>query len=84
VSSHRLGQGEKDLALLDAAVLGQVAVDGCLGTFVGEVLPPPLDVRGAVDCGVRCSGGRRVAGFVAWFVVERVRWGVLGHGSSWA
>ena len=42
-----LGQGQQDGALLAGAVLREVPVDGGLGTFVGEVLAPALDVRGA-------------------------------------
>ena len=41
-----LGQCEQDGALLAAAVLGKIAVDGRLGAFIGEVLAPALDVRG--------------------------------------
>ena len=59
VASLGFGQGEQDLALLAAPVLGQVAVDGCFGPLVGEVLPPPLDVPGAGGRGGHRGGGVR-------------------------
>ncbi|CAH0290272.1 hypothetical protein SRABI26_04210 [Arthrobacter sp. Bi26] len=42
-----LGQRQQDGALLAGAVLRQVPVDGRLGTLIGEILAPALDVRGA-------------------------------------
>ena len=50
------GQGEQDGTLLAAAVLRKIAVDGGLGAFVGEILAPALDVRGARSGGWSRTG----------------------------
>jgi hypothetical protein len=83
VSSLGLGKGQQDIPFLTAAVLGQVPVDGSLGTFIGEVLAPSLDVGGA-------GGGDR-AGRSGCCVLDvggtglvPVRFSVLRHEHSWA
>ncbi len=67
VAAFGLGQGQQDGAFFAVAVLGEVAVDGGFGAFVGEVLAPALDVRRGRaaaglrrrGCGVAAAGGRR-------------------------
>ena len=62
VAAFGLGQGEQDGAFFAAAVLGQVAVDGRFGPFIGEILAPALDVRGARVLRRALRGGCGVAG----------------------
>jgi hypothetical protein len=45
VASLRFRQGKKDVPLFALAGLGQIAVNGGLSPFVGEVLAPAPDVR---------------------------------------
>ena len=87
VASLGLGQGQQDVAFLAAAVLREVAVDGGLGAFVGEVLAPALDVRAVASAGKsagRPRGLRRPSRRGPWSAMGRVRLGVLRHENSWA
>ena len=58
-----LGNLHQNLAVFTFGALGQIAVDACLRLFIGEIAPPPPDLRitrlgdGVVPC--RCVPGRR-------------------------
>jgi hypothetical protein len=71
VSALRRGQRQQNGAFFAGAVLRQVPVYGGFCPLVGQVLAPALDV-----CRVRGGAGVGLAG--------SVRFGVLGHGNSWA
>lgn len=56
VSGFGLGQAQQDQAFLAGAVVGQFAVDGAFGDFIGQVLAPAFDLgrgRGGGWCLVR-------------------------------
>ena len=96
VAALGLGQGQQDVAFLAAAVLRQVAVDAGLGAFVGEVLPPALDVRrrgggaaGGAAAGCAAGCGRARGGAVGRHgegqmgrAGTRKLLGSMGHGSA--
>lgn len=44
VTAFRFGEGQQDVPLFTDAVLRKIAVDGCLGAFIRQVLAPPADV----------------------------------------
>ena len=58
-----LGNLHQNLTLFAFGALGQIAVDACLRLFIGEIAPPPPDLRvtwlgdGVVPC--RYVPGRR-------------------------
>jgi hypothetical protein len=63
---------KQDIPLFALPVLRKVPVDSGLGAFVGQILPPPADIR------------RRGLGLFPGRAVVMLGMGVLRHENSWA